>query len=127
MKKRDPAAAAVELELDPASLIGTVDLSTCLAAALLDDERTRVAFLAEFRRRGYVLALDGRPPWWDCFLLNLRRTGTATEAARAAGVTRAAAYKWRKNPGLADEWAAALEEHGDRETEPASFPPPGGR
>ncbi|GAB6853055.1 hypothetical protein [Asaia astilbis] len=48
------------------------------------------------------------------FLDQLRKTGNASEAARAAGIDRKTAYNWRKNDEqFSDHWTQALEEATD--------------
>ena len=54
------------------------------------------------------------PHWRFLFLQALRETGNVSAAARAAGKSRAAIYRARKQlPDFAADWADALEEAAD--------------
>lgn len=44
----------------------------------------------------------------EAFLDALRESGNATEAARAAGVSRVAVYQWKDDPVFAARWADVI-------------------
>lgn len=43
------------------------------------------------------------------FLDELRKSGNATDAAKAAGVSRTCAYQWRSDPAFAKRWDVIVE------------------